>query len=224
MGASSAIVVKSLREQVYDYLRNQLKLGTLTPSVYLDLNAMAESMGVSRTPLRDALLQLEAEDFVTFVPRKGVMVNPLERRDIQEIYQLVGALESRALLAAAPKLDKGHFAILRELDAGSLAALEAGELEQHYEHNLAFHDLFLEVCGNQRIRKTVQLQKQRLYEWIRKMDFNLAWEHRNVREHEVILDLLEQGQVAEAAAYLRDTHWGYEIQENFVDDFYFKKG
>ncbi len=223
MGASGAIVVKSLREQVYDYLRNQLKLGTLTPSVYLDLNAMADSMGVSRTPLRDALLQLEAEDFVTFVPRKGVMVNPLERTDIQEIYQLVGALESSALLAAAPRLEPTHFTLLRDLDRQSIQALETGQVEQHYEHNLAFHDVFLEVCGNHRIRKTVHLQKQRLYEWIRKNDFNLAWEQRNVAEHEVILDLLEQGKAPEAAAYLRDTHWGFEIQAAFVEDFYFKK-
>lgn len=224
MGEPGAIVVKSLREQVYDYLRNQLKLGTLTPSVYLDLNAMAESMGVSRTPLRDALLQLEAEDFVTFVPRKGVMVNPLERKDIQEIYQLVGALESSALLVAAPRMDQSHFRTLRELDAKSLAALSAGCIEEHYEHNFAFHDLFLEVCGNPRITKTVHLQKQRLYEWIRKMDFNLVWEHRNVEEHETIVSLLEQGKASEAAVYLRDTHWGFEVQESFVEDFYFKKG
>lgn len=223
MSAAGAIVVKSLREQVYDYLRNQLKLGTLNTSVYLDLNAMAESMGVSRTPLRDALLQLEAEDFVTFIPRKGVMVNALDRKDIQEIYQLVGALESSALLVAAPRMDKSHFAALREHDARSIAALAAGDMAGHMEHNFAFHDIILEVCGNQRIIKAVHLQKQRLYEWIRKMEINLDWESRNIEEHETIVGLMEKGKAVEAAAYLRDTHWSFQVQEPFVEDFYFKK-
>ncbi|MGB5881972.1 MAG: GntR family transcriptional regulator, partial [Thermoanaerobaculia bacterium] len=57
--------LKSLREQVYDYLREAMNRGDLAPGATLDLNAISRRLGVSRTPLRDALLQLETEGFVT---------------------------------------------------------------------------------------------------------------------------------------------------------------
>ncbi|HEY69150.1 MAG TPA: GntR family transcriptional regulator, partial [Anaerolineae bacterium] len=68
MGASSdagLLNLKSLREQVYDYLRHAMNRGELAPGAALNLNQISRKLGVSRTPLRDALLQLEIEGFVT---------------------------------------------------------------------------------------------------------------------------------------------------------------
>ena len=63
---------------MYDYLRDAINRGELNPGVYLDLNEIGDSLGISRTPLRDAFIQLEVEGFVTILPRRGVMVNALE--------------------------------------------------------------------------------------------------------------------------------------------------
>src|SRR5512137_2684147 len=98
--APGPLVLKSLREQVYDHLRLLLNRGELRPGGFLDLDALEKRLGVSRTPLRDALLQLEAEGFVTILPRRGVQVRALTREDIRHLYEIVGALEGAALLAA----------------------------------------------------------------------------------------------------------------------------
>ena len=78
MAHPTPIIVKSLREQVYECLLAQLKAGALDTGSFLDLNRLAAELGVSRTPLRDALIQLEAEEFVTIAPRRGVAVRTLD--------------------------------------------------------------------------------------------------------------------------------------------------
>lgn len=221
MTSDPAITLKSLREQVYDFLRLQIRDGALQPGVYLDLNALAESIGTSRTPLRDALLQLDAEGFVSIVPRKGVMVNRLEVQDIREIYQIVGALEAMAVEVVGPTLKAEDFALLRRLDKEGQAFREAGDLASHMDRNYRFHDFFLERLGNGRVTRLVHQQKQRLYEWTRLLAETTTWDSNNHREHEDVVAHLEAGRIREAAAYMRDVHWGFEVQEHFVREAYF---
>ena len=63
--------LRSLREQVYQYLRTEMFNGRIIPGEYIRLNEMSERLGISKTPLRDAIIQLECERFVTILPRRG---------------------------------------------------------------------------------------------------------------------------------------------------------
>ena len=222
MVKTQPIIVKYLREQIYDYLKAELKRGSLDTGSFLDLNRLAKDLGVSRTPLRDALIQLEVEEFVTISPRRGVAVRSLALRDIQEIYQLVGALEGAALLAVAPGMTPDDFADLRALDQRALEAIDQGDMHAFHEHNYAFHDCFLNRLGNGRITALVHSKKQQLYDWNRKFEsLHVGWEHSGVHEHEEVIRLLESGAIQEASAYLRDVHWGFNVQEPFVNEVYF---
>ena len=91
---ASTTRTRSLREEVYDYLRNEMNRGDLQPGSFLDLNDLAKRIGVSRTPLREALLHLEIQGFVTVLPRKGFRLNPLSLDDIRNYFEIIGALES----------------------------------------------------------------------------------------------------------------------------------
>ena len=93
------VLLKTLREQVYDYLREALNRGDLAPGVAINLAEISEKLGVSKTPLRFALIQLENEGFVTIIPRRGCVVNILTLAEIRYIYQIIGALESSVILA-----------------------------------------------------------------------------------------------------------------------------
>lgn len=219
---TSPIIVKSLRGQVYDYLKAELKRGNLDTNAFLDLNHLASILGISRTPLRDALIQLEVEEFVTITPRRGITVRTLDVKDIQEIYQLVGALESAALLAVAPSITPDDLAYLRDLDQRARQAIDQGDLDGYHEANYAFHDFFLNRMGNGRITALVHSKKQQLNDWSRKFEvLHVSWENSGVYEHDEVLRLLEAGQVQEAAAFLRDVHWGFKAQELFVKQVYF---
>jgi DNA-binding GntR family transcriptional regulator len=215
------LVLKSLREQVYDHLRQLLNRGELRPGHFLDLDALEARLGVSRTPLRDALLQLETEGFVTILPRRGVEVRPLSRDDIRHLYEMVGALEGAALLAAFPRLGASEAVALRRLNREMKAAVEAGDFDRYYDRNLAFHDVFLDRCDNDRLVRLVRTLKQRLYDWPRRRGFVKAWELASVREHEAFVRLVEKGDARAAADHLRDVHWSFAVQEPFVERYYF---
>ncbi|HXK11795.1 MAG TPA: GntR family transcriptional regulator [Vicinamibacteria bacterium] len=219
--AASPLVLKSLREQVYEHLRRLLNRGELRPGAFLDLDALGERLGVSRTPLRDALLLLDAEGFVTILPRRGVQVRALTRDDIRHLYEIIGALESAALLAAFPRLGPRETAALRRLNAEMRGAIEADEFDRYYGRNLAFHDIFLDRCDNERLVRMVRTLKQRLYDWPRRRGFVKEWEMASLREHAAFARLVAAGDARGAADHLRDVHWSYAVQERFVKRYYF---
>ena len=219
--AASPLVLKSLRQQVYDHLRRLLNCGELRPGGFLDLGALESRLGVSRTPLRDALLQLEAEGFVNILPRRGVQVRPLTRDDVRHLYQIVGALEGAALLAAFPRLGPPELAALRRLNAAMKQALAADDFDGYYDRNLAFHDVILARCDNARLVELVRALKQRLYNWPRRRGFVKAWELASVREHARLVRLVAAGDARRAADHLRDVHWSFAVQERYIEQYYF---
>jgi len=220
----SRLFLRSLRQQVYEHLRQLLNRGELRPGAFLDLGALERRLGVSRTPLREALLQLEAEGFVHILARRGVQVRPLTRDEVRHLYQIIGALEGAALLAAFPRLGPREVAGLRRLNAAMKQALAAGDFDGYYERNLAFHDLILERCDNARLVQLVSALKQRLYDWPRRRGFVKAWELASVREHAELVRLVAAGDARRAADHLRDVHWSYEVQERYIEQYYFAAG
>jgi len=79
MNPKPVLNIKSLKEQVYDFLREQMRRGEILPGSVIDMEETSKILGVSRTPLRDALLQLESEDFVAILPRRKVIVQCFDR-------------------------------------------------------------------------------------------------------------------------------------------------
>ena len=215
---------RSLREQVYDFLRAEMTRGGLQPGAFLDLNELASRLGVSRTPLREALLHLESQGFVTVRPRRGFHLNALTLDDIRHFYEIIGALEAAALRSVGPSLGPADFARMRALDAAMAEAVAARDFDRYYEANLAFHDVYLRRSDNVRLVSQVHLLKQRLYDWPRRETMVQAWEQHSVVEHEDFLRLLEQGEIDRAARHLQEVHWSFAVQEPFVQAYYFAAG
>jgi DNA-binding GntR family transcriptional regulator len=215
-----SVNLKSLRQQVYEFLKGELNRGALAPGSLLDLNGLAARLGTSRTPLREALLQLDAEGFVTILPRRGVRVNRLTLAEIRHIYEIVGALEGAALLSVAPALTGADLAAMAELCRQMREALASDDFPSYYERNLAFHEVFLGRCDNSRLVEWARLLKERLYDFPRLTGFVKAWEEASVGEHEEIVRRLSAGDARAAADHLRDVHWSYAVQEPYIHRYY----
>ena len=213
--------IRSLREQVYAYLRDEMAKGWLKPGAFLDLNGLTARLGVSRTPLREALLQLESQGFVTVLPRRGFRIEALTLDDIRHFYEIIGALEAAALKSGGSRLTPADLERMRGLDAAMAAAVAAGQFDRYYALNLDFHEVFLARCDNLRLRAQVRLLKQRLYDWPRREQMLASWEERSVIEHEQFVRLLERGCLAEAAAHLQDVHWSFRVQQPHILAYYF---
>jgi DNA-binding GntR family transcriptional regulator len=215
-----AIQVQSLKEQVYNYLREQMRTGEIRPGSEINLDETSRHLGVSRTPLRDALLQLETEGFVTIFPRRGIRVNGLSLEDIKNSYEVIGALESTAILLAFSELGDRDFLLMSRLVDRMEKAIKADDFDLYYEKNLAFHDVYLNLCGNENLVKTVRTLKKRLYDFPRQKGFVKEWEVASIAEHRQLLGLLRQGRAEEAAAFIRDVHWSYRVQEKYINRYY----
>jgi DNA-binding GntR family transcriptional regulator len=220
MDGKPVLNVKSLKEQVYEYLREQMRKGEILPGSAIDMEETSKKLGVSKTPLRDALLQMEMEDFVTIRPRRMVVVNTLTEKDIRNYYEIIGALESMALLKAFDQLKPSDLERMQALNDGMRDAIAANDFDLYYERNLAFHNVFLGLCGNASLVKLVNNLKKRLYDFPRAKGFVKEWEESSILEHQALLDLLRTGRSQAAANHIRDIHWSFKVQEPFVRKYY----
>jgi DNA-binding GntR family transcriptional regulator len=212
--------IKSLKEQVYEYLREQMRRGDILPGSAIDMEETSKKLGVSKTPLRDALLQLEMEEFVTILPRRMVVVNSLTKDDIRNYYEIIGSLESMAMLKAFERLQATDIEAMQKLNAGMKDSIAANDFDLYYERNLAFHNTFLNLCDNDSLVKLVNNLKKRLYDFPRPKGFVKEWEESSILEHQALIDLLRKGRAQEAANHIRDVHWSFKVQEGFVGKYY----
>lgn len=220
MDTKPILNIKSLKEQVYEYLRERMRTGQLLPGAVIDMEETSRTLGVSKTPLRDALLQLEMEDFVTILPRRKIVVNTLTITDVKNYYEIIGALESTALLAAFDRLREEDFRLMEKMNEGMKKAIDADDFDLYYERNLKFHGIFLDLCGNASLARIVNRLKRRLYDFPRPKGFVKEWEEASIGEHRRLLDLIRHGKKDEAAAWVRDVHWSFQVQEKYVNEYY----
>ncbi|MDP2791336.1 MAG: GntR family transcriptional regulator [Rectinemataceae bacterium] len=211
---------RSLRGQVYESLRDRLFAGELKAGQRIDLDVLAESLGVSRTPLREALIILDAEGFVTILPRSGIIINSLSLDDIRNLYETIGALESSVLFAARDSLDGAAIERMGSLNGAMSEALDAGDWEAFYQRNLEFHGVFLSFSCNPVILGAIDRAKRRLYDFPRKKGLLTEWERASIGEHGRILEFLRCGDFRAAAEYIRDIHWSFKVQEHFILRYY----
>ena len=216
------INIKSLKEQVYEYLREQMRTGNILPGSVIDMEETSKKLGVSKTPLRDALLQLEMEGFVSILPRRKVVVNELSIQDIKDYYEIIGALESVALLAAFDRLGDAEVKNLAKLNDEMKEAIEIDNFDLYYDKNLKFHNAYLIPCGNESLIRIVNTLKKRLYDFPRRSGFVKEWEQASIGEHAELVNLIREKKKDEAISFIRDMHWSYKVQERYIKRYYTK--
>ena len=221
MTCESHFALKSLKEQVYEYLRVQMNEGELRPGAFLNLNDISRELGMSRTPLRDALFQLESEGFVTIFPRRGVVVNALTLEKIRNIYEILGALESAALLLVAVRFRDSDADTMEKYNRQMRKALDHNNFSVFYEANLRFHNVYLDMLDNGEMYHAIKIRKERLYDFPRNKSFVKEWEVHSLDEHADMIKLLREHDFNGAADYIRDVHWSFAVQERFIRKYYF---
>ncbi|MCP3952990.1 MAG: GntR family transcriptional regulator [Desulfobacterales bacterium] len=219
----SPLDVRSLGEQIYEYLKNGIQTGQLVPGAFIKLNEISARLGVSKTPLRDALIRLECEGFVTILPRRGVVVNKLSLNEIKDILEIVGALESDVVKSVFPQITPAHIKTMRQINSEMRACMQGKKLKRfdqnYFELNISFHDIFLGLSGNNALRGLIMPYKRRLYDFPR-LTYISQWELINCDEHDRFIQFIEAGQPDEAARLWRDEHWSFTAHEQYIREFY----
>ena len=204
-----------LRVQVYNYLEKQMRVGVLEPGASISVNTLIKELGVSRTPLREALLLLQEQGFVSIQPQRGVRINELTLEDVRNIYEILGGIESRVILSVFDKLGSKEIKQMKKLNKKIESSLAANDIIAHNQANVDFHEVFLNLSTNQRLLRYVKNLKMLLYDFPRR-DYGKQWNEKNLFEHREFIHLIENGKAVEAADYMRDVHWEFNPPDSFI--------
>lgn len=204
-GAESSAPKPSLVGGAYGALKEAIRNNVFAPGYQGSEQEIASQLGMSRTPVHEAIIRLQEEGLVRVLPRRGVVVCAISPDDMQEIYELIIALEtaSAELLADKPAGERGLIAEeLKAVNAEMEAALEADNLPDWAKADERFHQLLVERSGNGRIARafhTVMDQSHRA----RMLTLRLRPKPTSsVREHRAIVEAVRKGdpQAAREAA------------------------
>lgn len=198
----------SLREWVYDALSQALDVGELAPGTCVRLEDLEKHLGVGATPVRDALLQLEAEGLVRLVPRRGCLVRSMALEDLRSIYQILGALEATVVQDVGERLVAMVPAMGRWVEE-MRHCLDRDDSWGFYEANRRLHDTYMHLSKNSALCHVVQTQKKRLYGFLCSRLFVKRWDVSAVNEHRDFVELVARGNLNEAAAFVREVHWAF---------------
>ncbi|MBW2593891.1 MAG: GntR family transcriptional regulator [Deltaproteobacteria bacterium] len=216
--------LRSLRSQIYEYIRDEIQTGQLIPGSFIKMREISKHLGVSITPLRDAIIQLECEGFVTILPRRGILLNKMTLPEIKNSLEIVGALESTVIKSVFDRITMLHLKKMERLNAQMRELLQVENFdhsfnERFYQLNFDFHNVFLNLSSNQSLIRIVIPVKQRLYD-LQQLAYIRRWELINCDEHEQLIQYIEAGERAKAVRLWRDSHWSFKAHEKFIREFY----
>jgi DNA-binding GntR family transcriptional regulator len=141
----------TLREQIVDFIKDSIVSGRLKPGERVPESEIAENLGISRTPIREAFRQLESEGFITVTPRKGAVVSAITDRDVREFYEIKSLLEGYAAKTACTKMTKSEIKRLEALNASMVKCEGKGDFKAFFRYDNDFHATFLKACGNDKL-------------------------------------------------------------------------
>jgi DNA-binding GntR family transcriptional regulator len=193
----------SLKNSAATYLREQILTGRLTPGTKIDQDEIGDALGISRLPVREALIELADEGLVDAVPRRGAFVARLERADIIDHYRIYAVVAGLAVSRAATSLTDAQLVELRQVHESFVAASDA-DAQAKWNHE--FHKRINRAGGSQRLVSVLALLSRSLP--VRYFEFAPGWAETSARHHERILVALEQ----------RDAHEAQRLMEHHASE------
>ncbi|MBN1242637.1 MAG: GntR family transcriptional regulator [Spirochaetales bacterium] len=189
------IVNLSMREQIYEALKGMILDNRYVPKTVLAIDRLAEEFGVSATPVREALVRLEAEGLVELMPNKGARVTGISEQDVRSIWELRRLLEPYAARTSAESIDRTELAAL-EADIRKLEA-SPGDDELYVSTDTRLHELLYSRVGNAMLKDMihrVHLMSQRIRFFAEHSpELHEKVVHDVIAEHLEILDAVRKG-------------------------------
>jgi DNA-binding GntR family transcriptional regulator len=188
-----------LRDRAYRILRDAIVTGELEPGAVIRDVELAERVGLSRTPVREALARLADDGLVETKPHSWTRVTPLVLREVRDALIVVRAMHELAVRLAVPLMTERHHDLMRAANERFAAALEAGEIEAAVEADDALHGVPVKVLGNRVLAATIERQLP-LIRRLEKLRFGSLLGRRSIGFHDQLIDACEDLDVETAVA------------------------
>ncbi len=195
---------EALWQRVVYAIRRAIVIGELEPGVHIKEPALAQRLGVSRLPVREAIAQLEREGLVRVEPRRGAFVIGVTEPDIHDIYECRLVLEVCAIKRTAQRIDEEGIDNLNALITRMEAAMAAGQVQMVATSDMAFHRLIISLSGNRALSTAWEPLAPLIETALGIAEATVEDLPMAVHGHQGIVDALARHDVKAAAALLRD--------------------
>ncbi len=205
--------IKSLSEQVYEYIVHQIKIGTLSFEEKINETDLIQQLGISRTPIREALIQLASDGILENVPRKGFYVKSITSQAMDEAYAIIGQLDAYALKLALPNITPSHIERMNMAIEKMDLSIERKNYELYCSWQEEFHLIYLEICGNQTLIHLIkELERKNIRTTFFSADTEKLFSFFKIinEQHRKLLDYIIQKDTENATALISE-HWTMEF-------------
>ncbi|GAB3984020.1 GntR family transcriptional regulator [Actinoallomurus acanthiterrae] len=188
-----------LRDQAYRMLRDAIVEGDLAPGEIIRDGELAERVGLSRTPVREALARLADEGLVETKPHAYTRVTPLVVRDVRDAYVVVRAMHELAVRTAVPVLTERHVETMRAANARFAAALDTGDVQAALAADDELHDVPVAAAGNRAVAATIERYLP-LIRRLERLRFGSLPGRRSIALHDRLINACAAGDAEAAVA------------------------
>ncbi|MBI9010667.1 MAG: GntR family transcriptional regulator [Clostridiales bacterium] len=203
----------SLKDHVYNYISDKINEGVLKPDEKINEKVIMEDLNISRTPVREALIQLATEGYLESIPRKGFIVKQVDTEKSKELYALLGVLDAFAAELAFEFITPEDIKRMEALATQMTAAIETYDFKAYYKLQTDFHVVYIKKCHNEELIHTMKLLKRK---FIRQTYSESNKEHMKTvllktnSEHTIIANLFKTGTNKDVSDFLKNEHWNID--------------
>jgi len=184
--------------RVFQGVEEQIATGQLKDGEKLDEASLAERFQVSRTPVREALLQLVGSGLATQIPKRGCFVKAPSFREMIEMFEVMSELEGMCARLAARRISDQQLAALKAANKGCEEAIQANDSDLYYHKNVEFHECIYTACGNGFLANETRSLRRRLQSF-RRLQLRVRGRMpQSLNEHFEIIEAIEKGDADKA--------------------------
>ncbi len=193
-----------LRDVVFQTLRQAILKGELQPGERLMEVKLADRLGVSRTPIREAIRKLELEGLVVMIPRKGAAVANITEKDTKDVLEVRRTLEMFAVEVACERITREQLTELKNAAKAFEAAKGSMDVIRIAETDMSFHEIIYQATQNERLVQMLNNLRENMYRYRIEYLKDSNYYDSLVKEHEMILAAIESKDKERAGIYMRD--------------------
>jgi len=192
-----------LHDAVVSHLQALIIEGVLKPGTKLNEREVCERLGISRTPLREAMKVLASEGLIDIIPNRGAFVSKMNDTEIWETFEMMSGLEALSGELAAERISPAELAEIKQLHEAMIVCRAQHDLPGYYSRNQTIHNKISEAARNSVLRQTYLSVNRRLQALRFKSNFKEAKWDRAIQEHEEMIQALEARDGKRLATILR---------------------
>ncbi|MTI67740.1 MAG: GntR family transcriptional regulator [Firmicutes bacterium] len=201
----------SLKDHVYNFIQEKINDGTLVANEKINEKMIQENLQISRTPVREALIQLATEGYLEKIPRRGFIVKPIDDKKAKELYTLIGTLDGLAASLAIDYITDEDIKKMQKEIKNIYKAIEDKDCKLYNKLQTNFHDIYINKCNNEELIRVInQLRRNFIkhsYSEDKKEDSISEILKATNKEHENIVDLFKKREKKQVEKYIKDIHW-----------------